>query len=209
MKFVSLVSSGIDSPVAAYLLSRRGEDIVLVHVDNQPFTDEKGREHFIRIAKHLKKHITGDLKGYIVHHGDCLSTVATQCTRRFTCVLCKRMMLRYAQRIAKIENADAIIMGDSLGQVASQTLQNLYVIDQAVSIPVLRPLIGLDKVDIVRIAEAIGTYPLSIMKSTGCTAVPDKPATQAKLDQIQTEEEKLSVDALAEQAVEQAELLAL
>ena len=119
------------------------------------------------------------------------------------------MLLRYAEEIAKKENADAIIMGDSLGQVASQTLQNIRVIEQAVNIPVLRPIIGYDKEDIVQIAKKIGTYNLSIAKSTGCSAVPNKPATMAQLDAILAEEKKIDVDKLVKRAVNKAELIPL
>jgi thiamine biosynthesis protein ThiI len=111
------------------------------------------------------------------------------------------MMLRYAEAIAKKEGADAIIMGDSLGQVASQTLQNIRVVEQAVTLPILRPLIGFDKEDTIRIAKHIGTFDLSIAKAGGCGAVPEKPSTMAKLDRILAEEQKLSVDDLVHRAV--------
>ena len=102
----------------------------------------------------------------------------------YTCIFCKRMLLRYAEKIAEKQEADAIVMGDSLGQVASQTLHNINVINSAVKIPIIRPLIGYDKEDIVKIAKEIGTYDLSILPSDPCKEVPNKPATQAKLDKI-------------------------
>lgn len=209
MKLVSLVSSGIDSPVATYLLSRHGEDVILVHGDIRPYTDDREVENFIDLAKHLKKHMSGDLKGYLVPHGNALSFFKEKCKQRFTCVLCKRMLLRYAEKIAEDEHAEAIIMGDSLGQVASQTLQNLRVVEEAANIPVLRPLIGFDKEDIVRIAKEIGTYDLSIQKSQACTAVPNKPATRAKLEDIQYEEKKINIDELLVQAISNANLIPL
>ena len=204
MKFVSLVSSGIDSPVATYLFSKKAEEIILVHADNRPFTDEKEIKNFIKLAKHLKKHISCTIKVYCVPHGDALSSYKTQCEDRFTCVFCKRMLLRYAERIAEKEKADAIIMGDSLGQVASQTLQNIRVIEQAVDIPILRPLIGYDKEDVIKIAKEIGTYDLSILPSDGCSAVPHRPATQAKPGQILGEEEKINVKELVSQAIKKS-----
>ena len=209
MKFVSLVSSGIDSPVATYLLSKKAEELIFVHADNQPFTDEREIENFIKLAKHLKKHISCPITVYSVPHGDALSSYKTHCENRFTCVFCKRMLLRYAEKIAEKEQADAIIMGDSLGQVASQTLQNIRVIEQAVSIPILRPLIGFDKEDVIKIAKEIGTYDLSILPSDGCSAVPKKPATQAKPNQILSEEEKIDIAGLVNAAVENATLISI
>ena len=207
MKVVALVSSGIDSPVATYLLSKKAEEIILVHADNRPFTDDREIENFIILAKHLKKHLSSSLKAYIVPHGSTLNAYTQNCNSRFTCVICKRMMVRYAEKIAEKEHADAIIMGDSLGQVASQTLQNIRVVEQAVKIPILRPLIGLDKEDVVKIAKEIGTYDLSILPSGGCSAVPIKPATRAKLEQILSEEKKIDIDNLVHTAVTNAKIV--
>ena len=209
MKFVSLVSSGIDSPVATYMFSKKAEEIILVHADNQPFSDERETENFIKLAKHLKKHISCPIKVYCVPHGDALSSYKAHCENRFACVFCKRMLLRYAGKIAENEKADAIIMGDSLGQVASQTLQNIRVIEQAVDIPILRPLIGLDKEDVIKIGKEIGTYDLSILPSDGCSAVPHRPATQAKPDQIVSEEKKININILVKDAVDNATLISI
>ena len=207
MKFISLVSSGIDSPVATYLLSKKADEIILVHSDVRPFTDDREFDNFFSIAKHLKKRIFCDVKTYIVDHGPALYAYRQSCNKRFTCVFCKRMLLRYAEKLADKEYAKAIIMGDSLGQVASQTLQNIRVIDQAIDIPILRPLIGLDKEDIIHIAKEIGTYDLSILPSAGCNAVPRKPATKAKLEDVTSEENKIDVDKLSKKAVSEAELI--
>ena len=209
MKFISLVSSGIDSPVATYLFSKKAEELILVHADNRPFTDEKELENFIKLAKHLKKHISCKMKVYTLQHGNPLLSYKKRCEDRFTCIFCKRMLLRYVEKIAEKEQADAIIMGDSLGQVASQTLQNIRVIEQAVSIPILRPLIGLDKEDIIKTAKEIGTYDLSILPSDGCSAVPKKPSTKAKLDQILSEENKINTFNLVNNAVDNATLISL
>jgi len=209
MKFVSLISSGIDSPVATYLLSKKADEIILVHADIRPLTDDKEIKNFIKLAKFLKKHISCSMKVYLVPHGDSLSVFKQNCKDRFTCVFCKRMLLRYAEKIAEKESADATIMGDSLGQVASQTLQNICTIEQAVNIPVLRPLIGLDKEDIVKIGKEIGTYDLSIALSDGCSAVPKKPATRTKLEHILEEEKKIDVRDLVKKAISKSELISL
>jgi len=209
MKLVSLVSSGIDSPVATYLLSRHKEDLVLVHADGRPFTDDREIENFNRLAKHLKTQTTGDMKTYLTPHGNSLTAFKKKCKPRYICILCKRMLVRYAEKIAEKEKAEAIIMGDSLGQVASQTLQNLRVVEDAVHIPIVRPLIGLDKEEIIKIAKKIGTYNLSIMPSAGCSAVPSKPATKAKLEDVLSEEKKIDVKKLLDQAIENTELILL
>ena len=209
MKFVSLVSSGIDSPVATYLLSRHGEDIILLHGDGRPFTDDREIENFIRLAKHLKIKTTNNLKAFLIPHGDSLTVFKQKCKQRYICVLCKRMLVRYAEKLAENEKAEAIVMGDSLGQVASQTLQNLRVVEDAVDIPILRPLIGLDKEDIIQIAKKIGTYDYSIIPSSGCSAVPNKPATKARLEDVKSEEKKIDVKKLLDQAIKNAELVSL
>jgi len=207
MKFVSLVSSGIDSPVATYLLSKNADEIILLHGDIKPFTDQREIENFKRLTDHLKKILSCSLKTYVIPHGESLKTFKQNCDNRYTCVFCKRILLRYAEKIAEIECAEASIMGDSLGQVASQTLQNIRAIDDAIKIPILRPLIGLDKEDIVKIAKKIGTYDLSILPSDECDAVPKKPTTKANLERILKEENKIDVDKLVKKAVEKSQIL--
>jgi len=207
MKFVSLVSSGIDSPVATYLLSKKAEEIILVHGDIKPFTDRREIENFTRLASHLKKIVSCHLKTYVIPHGDSLGTFKQNCNNKYTCVFCKRTMLRYAEKIAEKEDAIAIVMGDSLGQVASQTLQNLRVVDGAVNIPILRPLIGFDKEDIVKIAKEIGTYELSILPSDSCSAVPNKPSTMATIDKLLEEENKIDLNKLVINAVDKSYIL--
>jgi len=209
MKLVSLISSGIDSPVATYLISKKAKELIFIHSDNRPLTDEREINNFILITRYLKKIIKSKIKAYIIPHGPALYSYKKNCENRFICVFCKRMMLRYAEKIAKKEKAYAIVMGDSLGQVASQTLQNLRVVDSAVKIPVLRPIIGFDKEDIVKIARKIGTYELSILPSNGCNAVPDRPATKAKLEAVLEEEKKLNIKKIAEEAVKNSEILVL
>ena len=201
MKFIALVSSGIDSPVATYLLSQKADEIILVHADNRPFTDDREIEKFVTLAKFLKALVPSRLSALLVPHGQTLQTYKTNCDNKFTCVVCKRMMLRYAEALAYQEHADAIVMGDSLGQVASQTLKNIRVIEQAVSIPILRPLIGFDKEDTIKIAKEIGTFDLSIGPADGCAAVPTKPSTQARLEQILAEEQKINVNELVRYAI--------
>jgi len=209
MKFVALMSSGIDSPVATYLLSKIAQEIIIVHSNNTPFSEDIEVEKFLKIVKHLKEKSPCKIELYILPNGNSLSNYKKNCENRYTCVFCKRMMVRYADKIAKKEKADAIIMGDSLGQVASQTLKNLRVVEQVTSLPILRPLIGLDKEDIIKIAKNIGTYDFSTSPSISCRAVPKKPSTQARLEQILVEESKLDVEKLVNQAIKNADLIEL
>lgn len=206
MKLVSLISSGIDSPVATYLMSKSSEELILVHGDIRPFTDYQEIENFFKLAIHLKKISKCKIVIYLIPHGPSLLTFKNICNKRYTCIFCKRMLLRYAEKIAEKESASAIIMGDSLGQVASQTLKNIKIIELSIKIPILRPLIGFDKEDIVKIAKNIGTYDLSILPSTGCKAVPFNPVTQAKIEKILEEEKNLSYITLVNEAVEKSQI---
>lgn len=203
MKFVALVSSGIDSPVAAYLLSPKATEIIFVHADNRPYADGREIEKFLTLATYLKTIVPIKVRAFLVPHGNTLETYIQHANPKFTCVFCKRMMLRYAEAIARSEHAQAIIMGDSLGQVASQTLQNIRVIEQAIALPILRPLLGFDKEETIQIAKKIGTFELSIAPAGGCAAVPPRPSTRAKLEQIFNEEKKVNVDELVLHAIAQ------
>jgi thiamine biosynthesis protein ThiI len=209
MNFLSLVSSGIDSPVATYLFCNIAENMILLHADYRPYTDDRELNKFKSLSKHLKK-ITGvKLKPIIIPHGDNLSIYKKNCDNKYTCIFCKRMLLRYADKVAEEEKSRAIIMGDSLGQVASQTLINLKVIENSVRIPILRPLIGLDKEEIIKIAKKIGTYNLSISESDGCSAVPKKPSTKTITDRFLIEENKLDIQKMVKNSVLKKQVLTL
>jgi thiamine biosynthesis protein ThiI len=206
MKLISLISSGIDSPVATYLMSKSSEEIILAHGDIRPFTDDKEIENFLKLAIHLKKISKCKISIYLIPHGPSLLKFKNICNNRFTCIFCKRMLLRYAEKIAENESASAIVMGDSLGQVASQTLNNIKTIEQSIKIPVLRPLIGFDKEDIVKIAKEIGTYDLSILPTIGCKAVPDNPVTQTKVEKILEKEKNLDYINMVIEAVKKSQI---
>ena len=207
MKLVSLISSGIDSPVATFLMSKNVDEMLLLHGDIQPFTDANENKKFLQLAKHLSKKMDCKTKVVVLPHGGSLSEYKEHCDNKFTCVFCKRMLLRYAEKIAEQNNADAIVMGDSLGQVASQTLQNLKTIESAVKLPILRPLIGFDKEEIILIAKEIGTYDISIQPSKSCTAVPNKPSTMAKIEKILTEENKIDIKNLVDNVVNNSKIV--
>jgi len=206
MKCVALISSGIDSPVACFQLSSCVDSFIFVHADNRPFTDDREIKNTLKLVKKLNEIIDASITLYFIPHGEMLQDIVSNIPKRYTCVLCKRMMLRYADRICKKESADAIIMGDSLGQVASQTLQNIKVIDEAVDVPVLRPLIGFDKEEIIAIAKQIGTFEYSILPSGACSAVPSKPATKAKIDKIKEFEKESALGLKIDELVSKAKI---
>jgi thiamine biosynthesis protein ThiI len=206
MKLLSLLSGGIDSPVATYLMLRRGDQCVALHFDNQPFTDESQLEKAKDLVGRLKEY-SSEIPLYIVPHGKTQIEFARHAIRKFGCVFCRRMMLRIGEKIARKEECEALLTGESLGQVASQTLPNIRVEEEAVDIPILRPLIGFDKLEIERIAKEIGTYDISIRPGLCCTIVPDKPATVSRIEKIREEESKVGVERLVEDALAEAEVL--
>lgn len=195
LKVLALVSGGLDSPVAAYLVGRRlGVEVSVLHLDNFPLLREAGRWKALRCWKKLKRlKVVGE--AFVLPHGHSLLEFYRKCERRLVCVLCRRQMLRVAERLAEELSASALVTGESLGQVASQTLANLCVEDQAVKIPVLRPLLGFDKEEIVNLSKQIDTYSDSILPS-GCCANPPKPSTQARLEKVLEEEFKVDLEGM-------------
>ena len=200
-RVLSLISGGIDSTVAAYMASFEGKlEVYALNFDVKPYIGEGGAVKPLEICSRLKKIIP--LKElHVVPHGENLTKIISSCNRKFTCVICKRLMLRVASRIALEVGALALVMGDSLGQVASQTLANLRVEDEASSLPVLRPLLGLNKNEIISIARRIGTYEVSASKPQTCRAAPSSPATEAKIERVKIEEGRLPLSEMVEEAV--------
>ncbi|MDD1693407.1 MAG: hypothetical protein LUQ71_01665 [Methanoregula sp.] len=207
-KLVSLVSGGIDSPVAAYMMIQRGVEIVAVHMDNRPFTDDKNLDKALLLVRHLQEVTKSPIRTYVVPHGPNHIVFARNCDRHLHCLFCRRMMFRIAERIAEMEGASGILTGENMGQVASQTLQNLSVVSQATGLPLIRPLIGMDKQEIIEIARKIGTYEISTLPGLCCTIVPKKPSTAAKLADVVAGEEKAGIGALVEKSLEGMYVLA-
>jgi thiamine biosynthesis protein ThiI len=183
-KLVVLLSGGIDSPVAAYMMMKRGCQITALHFDNEPFTDSKSFEKVQKIVKKLREYSTGvKLELKVVKYGNYLQKCREE-AEKLTCVLCKSGMYKTAEMLAIREKGLGIVDGSSVGQVASQTLPNLLATRISVSMPVLSPLIGMDKVEIENIAKKIGTYELSIIQDGGCSAVPRYPETNAEINLV-------------------------
>lgn len=206
-KAVSLISGGIDSPVATHLMLRKGLEIIFVHFDNRPFTDEKSIKKTKDLVKKLAKIHSKKFKFYFIPHGETQAKMIEKCNHKNLCVLCRRMMYRIAEKIARKEKALALITGENLGQVASQTLDNLAVEKQAVKLPLLQPLLGFDKEDIIKIAKEISTYTLSIQPGLCCTVTPKHPLTRGELADIKAEEKKLNIPMIVKEAVSKAEVL--
>ena len=206
-KLLSLISGGIDSPVATYLMLSAGAEVDLLYLDNRPFTDKKTKDKVVNLAKQIKSVTNQKIKLNIAPHGENQKLFARTTDRHVGCILCRRMMLRIAEQLAEAGSASALVTGDSLGQVASQTLQNLQVETQVVGIPILRPLIGLDKLEIEAIAKRIGTYEISIEPGMCCTIVPNKPSTNAKLDRILHEEQKVDIDSMVKNSLNNIEVI--
>jgi len=203
-KVVCLVSGGIDSPVAAWLAMKKGLTPVFVYFDNSPFTDETTQQRALEAVKNLSQYASGKgIKLYIVPHGDDLANILGNCPHNLTCVLCKRMMYRVAEKIAIKEGAEAIVTGEIIGEHASQTLRNLHVVNEVLSnVTVLRPLIGMNKTEVESIARKIGTFDASIKPALGCTAVPPKPRTRARLEEVQKAEKRLNIESIIERDFE-------
>jgi len=201
-----LMSGGIDSPVAMDQLLRQGHDLMAVHLDNRPFTDDSPLEKVVDHMKVLSQRYGRRIPLYVLPHGPTQITLMRSTDRHVGCVLCRRFMWRTAEKIAERESATFLVTGESLGQVASQTLSNMRTATIAVKIPIIRPLIGFDKLEIEAVAREIGTYEISTRPGLCCQAVPDRPATRSNLVQILGEEERIDVDDIVDQCIRKATL---
>ena len=201
LKFISLLSGGIDSPVAAHMVARRGNDGILLNMDNRPLASDEEYIKVDTIADILKGIHRGRLRTYRVPYGKPLQAIVDLAEPRYRCVLCKRGMLRIADLLCERMKGEAIVLGDSIGQVASQTLDNLSVVSAGVKHPVLRPLIGFDKVEIEAIAKEIGTYAPSHVSTVGCTAAPRHPSIGAGMNRLAREAERVGLEIMVKEAV--------
>jgi len=208
-KVVCLLSGGIDSAVACWLVMKRGCPIIPIYLDNAPLTDETTTAKALEVAKKLFEWSIGfPRKVYIVPHGKNLETFVKDAPRKLTCILCKRMMYRIAERIAEKEKAEGIVTGEAIGEQASQTLTNLKVLDEAsLKIPVHRPLLGFDKTETTELARKIGTFEISTQKAKRCSAAPTKPSTKAKLEIIKKAEENFDMERMVEESVKAAKIV--
>jgi thiamine biosynthesis protein ThiI len=204
LRAVCLVSGGIDSPVAAYMMLNREVEVALLHMDNASPTNEKEIGKVEEVRHRLEASVGMRVPLFVSPHARNQELIAASCRKGLQCVLCKRLMLRVAKRLALRIGGDVIITGDSLGQVASQTLHNLAAESHGLDFPVLRPLIGLDKAEIEALAKRIGTYEISIGKATECRWVPARPVTMAKAWRVAEEECRIDIEEMSTYSAERA-----
>ena len=207
-KGVLLLSGGIDSPAAGYLMMKRGVAPIAVHFHSPPFTSERSREKVLDLARVLADY-GGPIPVHVVHFTEIQKAINAHCPPQLMITIMRRLMLRLAEAIACQEGALALITGESLGQVASQTMASILMTNQVVELPVFRPLIGADKLEIVELAQRIGTYKLSIQPYEDCCTifVPRHPETHPKQREVDAAEARLPVEALLKEALERTEVV--
>ena len=207
-KGMTLLSGGIDSPVATWMMAKRGMLIEAVHFHSYPYTSQRAQEKVEELAG-LVATYCGRFKMHVINLLPIQEQIVQNCPEEETTILVRRFMMRIAEKLAKETGCGMLITGENLGQVASQTAEALVVTDASVTMPVMRPLIGMDKVDIMDLAQEIGTYEKSIEPYEDCCTVflPKHPATKPKLEKILASESKLDCEALIEAAVESEEII--
>ena len=201
-KALLLLSGGIDSPVAGYMMAKRGAEIEALHFESFPYTSERAEKKVIELAEKMSDYC-GKLKLNIISLTKIQETLVKSCDEDYFTLLLRRFMMRLAQKIAEASSSSALITGESLGQVASQTMQALTVTDSVVTIPVFRPCIGMDKEEIISIARKINTFETSILPYEDCCTVftPRHPKTRPELCKVIEQEEKLDIAALEDEAM--------
>lgn len=205
-----LLSGGIDSPVAGYMIAKRGVQLSAIHFHSFPYTSDRAKEKVLDLARILSRSCCG-IRVYVVPFTEIQMKIHELCPEEYTTLIMRRFMMRIAERAARLEGAQALITGESIGQVASQTMEALVCTDDVVDLPVFRPLIGMDKTEIIALARKIGTYETSCLPYEDCCTVftPRHPATRPKLEKIIAGEKKLDSSALIDTAVSGIEIFNL
>jgi len=204
-RLVALISGGIDSPVAAYRMMKRGCRLIFVHFHSAPYLDRTSQEKVRQLITLLTRHQFLS-RLYLIPFGEIQRQIVTAVNRPLRVVLYRRMMLRIAEAIARKEKAKALVTGESLGQVASQTLENMSVIQQAARLPIMRPLVGMDKLEIIDQARHIGTFDISSIPDQDCCQlfVPKHPATKPTLTEVEEAESRLEIAQLLAYGIDNA-----
>jgi thiamine biosynthesis protein ThiI len=207
---VSLLSGGIDSPVSTYMIAKRGVRLIPVHFFSFPYTSQQAKEKVIELGRLLTAYC-GSMTLEVVPFTHIQEEIREKCPEEFFTLIMRRFMMRIAAGIAERSGARAIVTGENLGQVASQTMEAMAVTQAVTALPVLQPLIGMDKEEIVRFARKIGTFDTSILPYEDCCTVftPRHPKTHPHLDEIERAEGKLDVDALVREALDGCEQIRL
>jgi tRNA uracil 4-sulfurtransferase len=204
-RVVALISGGLDSPVAAYRMMQRGCRLIFVHFHSAPYLDQTSQQKVRQLVTELTR-CQFQSRLYLIPFGEIQRQIVAAVARPLRVILYRRMMLRIAEQVARREKCQALITGESLAQVASQTLENIAVIEEAAQLPVLRPLVGMDKQEIIDQARRIGTYEISSIPDQDCCQlfVPKHPATRARLADVQEDESRLNVEDLIRLGTTQA-----
>lgn len=204
---MSLLSGGIDSPVASWMVAKRGMELECIHFHSYPFTSEKSQEKVRDLAQILAKYC-GRVRLHKVNMLEIQKSIGLNCKDEEMTIISRRFMMRIAERVAESRHCDALVTGESIGQVASQTIQGLTCTNASVTMPVFRPLIAMDKTEIIEVAQKIGTFETSILPEEDCCTVfsPKKPVTKPKLDRIEKSENKLDVEKLIQDAIDNIEV---
>ena len=207
---VSLLSGGIDSPVSTYMMAKRGLRIIPVHFFSFPYTSELAKEKVVDLAKILTSWC-GRMIVEIVPFTHIQEEIRAKCPEEYFTIIMRRFMMRIADEIAKANDCGAIVTGESLGQVASQTMEAMHCTGNACTLPILRPLVGMDKEEVIRISRHIGTFDTSILPYEDCCTVftPRHPCTHPKLDKVLEAEAALDVEALVQEAIMNREFVKL
>lgn len=205
-----LLSGGIDSPVAGNMIQKRGGLVHGIYFHTPPFTVAAAKEKVADLAEVLSRY-QNKFTLYVVNFTQVMKTLRAECSPALMVVLSRRFMMRVAERLLTRFEGQSLVTGESLGQVASQTIENITAVDEVVHAPILRPLIGMDKREIIARSEAMGAYDISIQPAQDCCSLfaPKEPATRSKLHIVHQEESKLDVDAMVEQALTQVEEMIL
>ena len=203
-----LLSGGIDSPVAGFMIAKRGVELCCVHYHSFPYTSERAREKVLELARLLSEYC-GKMRVFVVPFTEIQMQIHQKCPENYTTLIMRRYMMRIAQILAERDGAQALITGESIGQVASQTMEALTCTDEVVSMPVFRPCIGMDKSEIIERAQRIGTFETSSLPYEDCCTVftPKHPATHPRKALIAAAEEALDSEALIAAAIEGTELV--
>ena len=203
-----LLSGGIDSPVAGFMIAKRGVELCCVHYHSFPNTSERAREKVLELARELSEYC-GKMRVHVVPFTEIQLKIHELCPENFTTLIMRRYMMRIAERLARADGAQALITGESVGQVASQTMEALGCTDEVVGMPVFRPLIGMDKSEIIERAERIGTFETSSLPYEDCCTVftPKHPATHPRVELVRKAEEALDSEALIEAAIAGTEVI--
>ena len=201
---VSLLSGGLDSPVSSWMMARRGVELEMVHFVSPPYTSQQALDKVLELAQELTAYC-GKMLVHVIPFTKIQEEIRKNCPEQYFTLIMRRFMMRIAEAVAKKGGAKALVTGESLGQVASQTMMALGVTEDVTTLPVLRPLIGMDKVEIIKIAREIGTFETSILPYEDCCTVftPRHPATRPKVEDVREAESQLDVEGLIAEALSQ------